>query len=45
MTLDERIKNTIGDLVMQLHGALAKVEELEAQMETMIEKPLEKPAE
>lgn len=42
MTLEERIKNTLGDLIMQLHGALAKVEELEAKMKAMIEKPTKK---
>ena len=37
MNLEQRIKNLIGDLVMQLHAALAKVEELEAKIKTMVE--------
>lgn len=31
-TVQDRIKNTIGDLVIQLHSALARVDELEAEL-------------
>lgn len=45
MTLEDRVRHFIGDILIQLHAAKARVEELESELKSKIEGGAKEPPE